>query len=96
MKNVQWPPAENELEYGFGPGGRLQVQWPPMEGEGEEAEGGKAQWRHQAAGMVKGVTGQWPPPEHSVEAHGLDSAGKMQVEWPPSVQEQREQHLVRN
>jgi hypothetical protein len=35
--SAQWPPPENELQYGYGPGGRLQVQWPPT-GQDEQEQ----------------------------------------------------------
>lgn len=96
LRSVQWPPPENELEFGFGPGGRLQVQWPPAEYEEAQEqpmdEGKTAVWRQQAAGQVKNV--QWPPAENVQEFGGIEGTGRIQAQWPPSEQEEREQHLV--
>ncbi|CAK5026570.1 unnamed protein product [Meloidogyne enterolobii] len=36
VKNVQWPPPENQLEHGEFGRGKLNVQWPPSEFEEQE------------------------------------------------------------
>uniref|UniRef100_A0A915LFP5 Class II aldolase/adducin N-terminal domain-containing protein n=2 Tax=Meloidogyne TaxID=189290 RepID=A0A915LFP5_MELJA len=90
VKNVQWPPPENQLEHGEFGRGRLNVQWPPTEHEEQEQK--QAEGRLQAAGSnVRSV--QWPPPENISEPEAF-GAGRMQVQWPPTEQEEREVHQV--
>ena len=72
------------------------MQWPPSgyeEAQEQPVDEGKTSlWRQQAAGQVKNV--QWPPAENVQEFGGIEGCGKIQAQWPPSEQEEREQHLV--
>nr|CAD2193160.1 unnamed protein product [Meloidogyne enterolobii] len=84
VKNVQWPPPENQLEHGEFGRGKLNVQWPPSEFEEQEqkqAEAISSPWGRQVdVGNVKNT--QWPP-EENVSEHGFGPGGRLQVQWPP-------------
>uniref|UniRef100_A0A915MM51 Uncharacterized protein n=3 Tax=Meloidogyne TaxID=189290 RepID=A0A915MM51_MELJA len=84
VKNVQWPPPENQLEHGEFGRGRLNVQWPPTEQQEQEqkqAEAISSPWGRQVdVGNVKNT--QWPP-EENVSEHGFGPGGRLQVQWPP-------------
>ncbi|KAF7638456.1 hypothetical protein Mgra_00002133 [Meloidogyne graminicola] len=96
VKNVQWPPPENQLEHGEFGRGKLNVQWPPSEQEEQEqkqkilfniyAEGISSPWGHKVAvGNVKNT--QWPP-EENISEHGIGPGGRLQVQWPPGEEEE--------